>query len=278
VPKLRRTVAAALALSSFPLAAQMPELTIRDVRTLPTPGLARWLLGERLAARVIEGVRHDDGSARRIPSSVDFYTQPEVPWPRINGICRTDVITVEYDWFDLTADTPDSAPIRIAHVEAASRFLAFPEPAGEPGTPDYDRASEAACAHFRSALDAFRAPSASDAQWLASLEAEWRQDGNASRFAFTCEDAADASCGSARRALAQLKLNRAIDVRNLDCPANRTRPRDQVNYCYRLSFNYAESDDPEWLLMVVGGMRDGMAPVEIRALHLQRVERSVPIP
>jgi hypothetical protein len=286
VPRLHwRAPILAVGLSLLPatLPAQAPQLTVHDVRTFPVPQLARALLGERLGSRVIEAVRHDYGSTEPTPRSVDFYTQPEPPWPRMNRICRTDVITIEYDWSNF-AESDDSSPVRIAHIEATSRYLAFPEPSGEPGLPEYDRASEAACAHFRTALDAFRAPNAGDAQWLASLEAEWRLPRNGSRFTFTCEDFADASCGRARRALTELRLNRAADVRNVDCPANRTRPRDSVNFCYRLSFDYPGTDDypniddPEWILTVVGGMRDGMAPVEIRLLHLEHVRQPMAIP
>lgn len=253
-----------------PLCAQAPPLTINEVRTLSTSQLARAQLGERLGARVIEAVRRDYPSSPAVPSSVDFYTQPEAPWPRINRICRTDVITVEFNWFDVE-HAQASTPLTMGHVEATSRYLAFPDPPGEPGTPEYDQRHVAACLRFHSALDAFRAPDAGDAQWLASLESQWSQPFDRLGFALSCDDFADSTCGLARRSLAGLRLHRAVEVRRADCPPRPSQRRDQVNYCYQLTFNYADSDNPEWVLNVVGGMRDGMAPVEIRALRIEHV-------
>jgi hypothetical protein len=267
----------ALTLSPSPATATPPTpgstITVSEARTLPTPQLARELLGERLGSRVIEAVRHEYESSGSTPRYVDFYTQPEQPWPRINGVCRTDVITIEYNWFDFDAVDP-STPRKIVHVEATSRYLAFPMPPGEPGSPENERAQEAACANFDTALEAFRAPSAGDAQWLAAIAEEYsRSPSRNRRFNFTCRDLADPSCAQAASALPALSLRLASDVRLTDCPPERTR--DQVRYCYRLTFPYAETDAPEWVLSVVAGMRDGMAPVEIRSLTLEHVQRSI---
>ena len=244
------------------------EINVNDARSLPAPQLARALLGERLGSRVIEAVRHEyESSNGSAPLAVDFYTQPELPWPRINRICRTDVITVEYDWFDMDGPAP-STPIHIFHVEATSRYKAFPMPPGEPGSPENDRAQQAACANFRTALDAFRAPSTGDAQWLAAIEEEYLQATPRRRFNFTCRDYADVTCAGARQALTQLALNRASEVALVDCPGPSP---DQINYCYRLVFPYRDKDDPEWAMTVVAGMRDGMAPVKIRSLRLDHL-------
>jgi len=72
--------------------------------------LAKVLLGQEIASNVIEAVRHVyDTSEQVLPEYVEFYTQPELTNPRLNGICRTDVITIEYNWADLdTSSLTDS--------------------------------------------------------------------------------------------------------------------------------------------------------------------------
>ena len=270
--------ASATALSSF---------TVNDARTLPTPELAKELLGERLGSRVIEATRHEyDGSSSSIPEYVEFFTQPELSAPVLNGICRTDVIIVEYNWFELDGAS-SSTPLKIARIAAKSRFRAFPEPAGDPGSGEYDLVQTAACAAMRTAKDAFRAPSGGDAQWLAAIHREYSNP--ASRFTFSCKDFADASCTKARAALGSLDLNKANDVQHIDCPKVKTG--DQVDYCYRLTFPYAEEArfpeigdyedvgaSPEWIVTVFAGMRDGMAPVQIRTLQLEQLPKPIAIP
>jgi len=267
-------------------AADLPPLTINELRTLPTPQLARELLGERLASRVIEAKRYEyDGSAGSIPEYVEFFTQPELPSPVINGICRTDVIIVEYDWPEHDSVSL-STPLKIARLAAKSRYKSFPEPSGEPGSEEYTRAHKAACAGMKTALDSFRAPSGGDAQWLSAIHREY-SDSN-SRFDFTCDDFADRTCAKARQTLRGLSLDSAKDVQLIECP--RVRTGDQVDYCYRLTFyypgehqfpeiaDYTELESPEWTITVFAGMRDGMAPVRIRSLHLVHSQKSIGIP
>lgn len=270
----------ALTASLSPATASPPNpgstITVNEARTLPASQLARELLGERLGSRVIEAARHEYESSGSTPRSVDFYTQPELPWPRMNGICRTDIITIEYNWFDFDA-VDSSTPMKIVHVEATSRYLAFPMPPGEPGSPGNERAQQAACANFNTALDAFRAPTPGDAQWLAAIESEYSSaPARDPRFNFTCSDFADPSCAQAARMLPALSLGLADDVQLADCPPQGSR--DQVRYCYRLTFPYAGTEDPEWVLMVAAGMRDGMAPIEIRSLNLEHVQQPLVIP
>jgi hypothetical protein len=275
-----------VAAAPTPAAADLLPLTVKDVRALPTPQLAKELLGERLASRVIEAERREyEGSSGSIPEYVEFFTQPELPSPVINGICRTDVIIVEYDWPE---DDPASAstPLKIARVAAKSRYKSFPEPPGEPGSEEYTRAHKAACAGMKTARDSFRAPSGGDAQWLSAIHREYSDP--ESRFTFTCNDFADRSCAKARQALRGLRLESAKDVQLIDCPKIRTG--DQVDYCYRLTFyypgeqqfpeigDYTELDSPEWTITVFAGMRDGMAPVRIRSLHLEHSRKSIGIP
>lgn len=252
--------------------AQTPELTVNAARTLPVPELARALLGERLGSRVIEAVRHEYGSSPSVPRAVDFFTQPVAPWPRLNRICQTDVITVEYNWADLDEPAP-SSPISIFHVEAASRYLAIPEPQGDPGDPEYQRAHEAACAALTHATDAFRAPDAGDAQWLAAMETEWSRTSSSSRFEFTCDDSGNVSCESTPQALSRLRLNQAAIVQRMDCPERRRG--QQINFCYRLVFPYSGTDLPEWGMTLVGEMQNGSAPVEIRSLRLVHMARPI---
>jgi hypothetical protein len=220
--------------------------------------------------------------------------------PRINGICRTDVITIEYNWGDLdqasmeepTKPVLPSATLKIAHMEAIPRYKDFPLPPGEPGTAENDKAQAAQCAKMATAMDAFRAPSAGDAQWLSAIEKSYL-DAKA-KFNFTCDDFADHSCVKAREALMHLPLRLASKVDLQDCPKVKTG--DQVDYCYRLTFPYPESasggfggtpyadilDNPmtydrEWVLTVSAGMRTGSSPVVIRSLHLEHVPKPVPI-
>jgi hypothetical protein len=76
-----------------------------------------------------------------------------------------------------------------------------------------------------------------------------------------------------------LQLNAAEEIRLIECPKIRTR--DQVDYCYRLEFDYpaeqplpdisdySTGGNPEWIVTVFAGMSDGMAPVKIRTLHIE---------
>lgn len=276
--------------------------TVGKAQTLPPLELAKEVLGEQVASKVIEAVRHEyDTSEQVLPEYVEFYTQPELTDPRINGICRTDVITVEYDWASLdTSSLTDSGnapqpkstvngstPLKIAHIQAVGRYKSFPMPPGEPGTPENDRAQSAACALMTTAVDAFHAPTAGDGQWLAAIEGEYTSP--AERFAFTCSDFADNSCVEARRRLQQLKLGPKTKINSVDCPNKKTG--DQIDLCYSLTFPYPGADeysdrqdyggggferyDPEWVLSVFAGMHTGMAPVEIRTLHMEHVRKPI---
>jgi len=258
---------------------QAEPLTFSKEKLLPATVLARKLLGERLGAKVIEAVRHERNG---LPDYTEFYTQPEFGAPQLNGICRTDVITVEYNWPE---SSRASAALKIIHVEAIPRYKAFPVPPGEPGTSANGKAQAAACAAMKTARDAFRAPSSGDAQWLAAIETEYV--GGAGPFAFTCSDFADGSCVQAKRALTQLKLKPSTEVKGVDCPKGKSG--DQLDECYRLTFPYpghdeysdnqdrrdAEDYDPEWIVTIFAGMHDGYAPVRIRSLNMEHVPRPI---
>src|SRR5215208_3260163 len=87
-------------------ASALAPFTADDAEKLPVKELARQLIGERLSEKVIEAVR--------TPEYVEFYTQPEITRPKLNAICRTDVITVEYDWSESRTG--------IARIEARPRY------------------------------------------------------------------------------------------------------------------------------------------------------------
>jgi hypothetical protein len=266
--------------------ADLPPFTVSDARRLPTAQLATELLGPRLASRVIEAKRYEyDGSSGKVPEYVEFFTQPELSSPVANGICRSDVITVEYDWAD--HDGANSAtPLKIARVSAKTQYKSFPEPPGDPGSEAYTQTQTAACAAMRTASDSFRAPSGGDAQWLAAINRAYSNP--ASRFAFTCDDFADRSCTKARQALLGLPLNAAKDIQRIDCPKVKTG--DQVDYCYHIVFNYPEEqtfpdvgdyDEPvgaQWIVTVFAGMKDGFAPVKIRSLHVEHDRQPYGVP
>lgn len=240
-------------------------LTVKEARTLAPRILASRLIGPALGSRVIEAVRREYPARGGIPREVDLYSQPEFAWPQINGICRTDVVTVEYDWFDHD-NASETTPLNVVHVEAVSRYKAFPMPPGEPGSSINEEAQSEQCAKMTTAKDAFRAPSAGDAQWLAKLAQEYMRGPVGRAFPFTCDDFQDLSCKQSGMALSGLSLGRATRVVAVDC--HNRRPNDQINYCYQLTFPYPDSDNVEWQIAVEGGMRNGMAPVEIRSLHL----------
>ena len=252
-------------------AASPSPITVGEARNLSPGALAVELVGDRLGSTVIQAVRHEYQSSSGVPREVELFTQPKSPWPRINGICFTDVIRVEYDWFEHD-EVDSSSPLRVFHVEATSRFKSFPMPPDELEYEESGRFQDSECAKIDNALDAFRAPSAGDAQWLAAMEKEYRQiSPGKRRFQLSCSDFADASCVQAANALIGLRLSLAIDVQPFDCPT--LRHKDQVNYCYRLTFPYSGMDDPEWVVSIVGGMANGMAPVEIRSLNIEHVEK-----
>ena len=252
-------------------AASQSSITVGDARNLSPRELAVKLIGDRLGSTVIQAVRHEYQSPSGVPKEVELFTQPKSPWPRINGVCFTDVIRVEYDWFEHD-EVDSSTPLMVFHVEATSRFKTFPMPPDELEYEESGRFQGAECAKIDNALDAFRAPSAGDAQWLAAMEKEYRQVSlGKRRFQLSCSDFADASCVQSANALIGLRLNLAIDVQFFDCPTLQTK--DQVNYCYRLTFPYSGTDDPEWIVSIVGGMANGMAPVEIRSLNIEHVKK-----
>jgi hypothetical protein len=147
-------------------AAELQPLTVANARNLPTSKLATELLGERLAQRVIEAKRHEyEGSSGSVPEFVEFFTQPELSSPVVNGICRTDVITIAYDWVD-PESASSSTSLKIARIAAKTEYKSFPEPSG------------------------------GDAQWLTAIRNEYANP--ATRFAFSCDDFADRSCKKAR--------------------------------------------------------------------------------
>lgn len=242
------------------------SITVGEIRSLEAQKLAEQLVGKRLAARVIEATKEEYDSQSGLPKKVVFYTRPELAYPRINRICQIDVITIEFNWFD-HEQVNASTPLEISHIEAASRFKAFEMPNGEPGSPENKRAQMAACANFATAIDAFRAPNAGDAQWLTEIEEEYLKAPRQKPLPFECDDYADRTCKQAAKALAKLALKLATEVKEIDCP--RGGKKKWYQRCFRLTFPYASSDQPEWIMSVAAFIRDGSAPVEIGNLKLE---------
>lgn len=277
MPWLLQFSASMMGLAGLPVDAKQPSLTVSEARSLDTEQLASRLLGPTLGPRVIEAKRHEYDSSISIPEYVEFFTRPTNSMPNINGICRTDLIVIEYDWFNRDTVSP-TTPLAVSRVSARNLYIAFPEPAGDPGEESYQRAQEKACASMTTTADAFRAPTGGDAQWLAAI---YREYSGAGQFRFTCDDFDDRSCKKARQILPSLTLKRAAEVNLIRCPKRKTG--DQMNLCYTLTFPASEpSDSPEipdntqtypggWQLTVVAGMRDGFAPVRIRSLHLEHL-------
>ncbi|MFL6785369.1 MAG: hypothetical protein ACJ8E0_03775, partial [Sphingomicrobium sp.] len=164
-------------LTASPVIAGTPFTVTQN---LPPKELAAHLIGERLAAKVIEAVWHND-------EYVEFYTQPVITRPELNGICRTDVITIDFD------QDETNTGLSIAHIEARPRYKSLPGPEFE----KYNKAQAAACASLTTAVDAFRAPSAGDAQWLAKIQRQYSDP--KAQFRFSCLP--DTTCAEARRIL-----------------------------------------------------------------------------
>lgn len=287
VRRLLVAFALAVSMSGITQSAELPPFTVSEARSLLTPQLANELLGQRLASRVIEAKRYEyQGSSGSVPEYVEFFTQPELSSPVLNGICRTDVITVEYDWVEHDNGVGPSTPLKIARLAARTEYKSFPELPGDPGSEGYDRLQAASCAAMKTASDAFRAPTGGDAQWLTAIHNEYASA--VSRFAFSCDDFADASCRKAHETLRTLQLNAAKEIQLVDCPKIKTG--DQIDLCYRIVFNYPaeyqlpdisdydEPSQPEWIITVFAGMRDGMSPVKIRSLHIEHDRQSLGIP
>ncbi|RYD55608.1 MAG: hypothetical protein EOP60_05985 [Sphingomonadales bacterium] len=247
-------------------------ISVQEARGLDPSELATKLVGPLIGSRVIEAVRHEYGADTNVPQEVMLYTRPVLSWPRLNGICRVDVITVEYDWFEHDAVTP-STVLNIFRVEAENRYKAFPMPPGEPGSPENEKAQLAACAGFKLATDAFKAPSAGDAQWLAKVQRLYSEPEPRRAFKLMCDSDTGSSCDEANDALPRLALHLADKVESIDCAAK--YPGHQLVDCYRLTFPYAGTKNPEWVLTVAAGIKNGMAPVEILSMQARRVSRPI---
>jgi hypothetical protein len=248
-------------------------LTVEQARTLPIQELAVELLGPKIGPRVIEAQRREyDATLAARPRDVTFFTKPVWSIPHLNGICSVDVIKIEYNWHDLD-NVLASTELSVAHIEAHSRYKSFVISAGNFATVETDRSQSDKCNAMTIASDAFEAPSAGDAQWLAEIEREYTGMG---KLPLTCDDAADRTCGQVRASLRTLQLNRADNVQTVDCA--KKRGRDQVSYCYRITFPLSHEERTEWTIVVRAGMRDGFAPVEIRSIHVVREPRSFPVP
>lgn len=244
-------------------------LTVAEARSLPAEQLADKVLGPFLGQRIVEVLRfeHDGGE----PDKVEFYSQPETSWPRLNRICSIDVITVDYNLMNSAGVVDDNLPLQAKRVTAESRYKSFDDPPGRKGTEAYHAASDAACASMTTAIDAFRAPSAGDAQWLAAIEEAYlKEPQHLAHLPFTCDDFADNTCASALARLEHLELKaaRTVELRDCDLPEQGWH----LSRCYRLKFPYADAEYTEWELTVWAGIRTGSSPVEIRSLDLVHVE------
>lgn len=274
---LTRTVYALVALGLVSLSARFlfaagqdqPSLSVRDARTLPPEVLGERLIGSRIG-RVVAAHRREYSSRGETPREVDLFLAPRMPWPYIRNICLVDVVTVEYNWFDFDG-AKENDNLEVHHVEAESRFLPSEIPVGD--DVDYS-AIEAACSKMTDVERAFRAPGAGDAQWLVAMHRQYSRDnGKSGAFPFECSDFEDRSCLKAASVMRTLALENSVETAKIDCEMPSLK--DQVNYCYKLTFLYPNSDDPEWYLKLYGGMSDGSAPVRIRRAVLEHVRKPI---
>lgn len=246
------------------------SFTVRDARTLPPKTLGERLIGSRIAP-VVAAQRREYDSGGKTPRDVELFLAPKMPWPYIHNICSVDVIKVEYNWFDFDG-AGDSDSLKVHHIEAKSRFLPSEMPVGDEDV-DYSKIAES-CSKRTDVEQAFRAPSAGDAQWLVAMQREYSRDsGKSDAFPFECSDFEDRSCRKAAGALKTLALEKSVETEKIDCEMPRSK--DQVNFCYRLTFPYPHDDRPEWILKLYGGMSDGSAPVRIRRAVLEHARKPI---
>lgn len=247
-----------------------PSFTVRDARTLPPKTLGERLIGSRIGP-VVAAQRQEYDSGGKTPREVELFLAPRMPWPYIRNICSVDVVTVEYNWFEFDG-AQDNDSLKVHHIEAKSRFLSLEMPAGDEDV-DYSRIMES-CSKRTDVEKAFLAPDAGDAQWLMAMQREYSRDsGKGDTFPFECSDFEDRSCRKAASALKTLELERSVETEKIDCEMMKSK--DQVNYCYRLTFPYPHSDRPEWILRLYGGMSNGSAPVRIRRAVLEHARKPI---
>lgn len=246
------------------------SFTVKDARTLLPEALGERLIGSRVG-RVVAAQRREYSSNGETPKEVVLFLTPKMPWPYIGNICSVDVVTVEYNWFDFDG-AKETDSLEVHHIEAKSRFLPSDVPGGDADV-DYS-AIEASCSKLGNVERAFRAPDAGDAQWLVAMQREYSRGNEKNKaFPFECTDFEDRSCAKATSVLRTLALENSIDTSAIKCEMPRSK--DQVNYCYKLTFLYPNSDDPEWNLRLYGGMSDGSAPVRIRRAALEHLPKPI---
>ena len=264
-------ISLALVCLSVPIASSIavqnePPLTVKDARTLTPEALGERLIGSRVG-HVIVAQRREYDSGGKTPKEVDLFLAPKMPWPYIRNICSIDVVTVEYNWFDFDG-AKDNDGLKVHHIEAKSRFLPTDVPAGDSDV-DYS-IIEASCSKLTHVERAFRAPDAGDAQWLVAMQREYS---SGSAFPFECSDLDDRSCAKADNSLKALSLDKSVETTRIDCEMPRSK--DQVNYCYKLTFVYPNSNNIEWILKLYGGMSNGSTPVRIRLAKLEHVRKPI---
>lgn len=255
----------------FAIAVQdQSSFTVEDARTLSPEALGKRLIGSRVG-RVVAAQRREYESGGKTPQEVRLFLTPKMPWPYIRNVCSVDVVTVEYNWFDFDG-AQDSDSLKVHHIEAQSRFLPSNIPVGDENI-DYGKI-EASCAKRTDVERAFRAPDAGDAQWLMAMQREYSRDnGGSIAFPFECSDFEDRSCARAASAMRTLALQNSVQTIEIDCEM--PRGEDQLNHCYRLTFPYPHSENPEWILKLDGGMSNGSAPVRIRRVALEHVRKPI---
>ena len=234
---------------------------------LPTDRLAERLLGGFLGRRVMEATRVFDAEGR--PWEVVFYTRPETS--SANGICRVDVFTMRF-----VADfrqAPDATrPVELQSLSLEQRFKAFHPETIEP-LDDYEAyigAWETACAEFDTAADAFRAPSAGDAQWLTKIENQLQAGwADSEGSVVTCDDLADQSCAGAKEMLRGFTIASASSVVDIACSDGFAR---HYSNCYRVQFAFPEpnSSSTEWTVEISAAIESGVAPVTVQSVHVER--------
>lgn len=261
-----------LPVPSAPAQAGVGEVpfTVKDARTLSPEDLGQQLIGSRVG-RVVFAQRRYYDSESNTPMEVDLFLAPKMPWPYIRNICSVDVVTVEYNWFDFDG-AKDNDSLKVHRITATSRYLPSAVPVGDAEV-DYT-AVEASCSNLTNVERAFRAPDAGDAQWLVAMHREYSGDNRkVGTFPFQCSDFDDRSCAKAKLALSALKLENSSETIEIDC--EKSGSKAGVSYCYRLTFLYPDSDSPEWILTLTGGMSDGSAPVRIRRAKLEHIRKPI---
>lgn len=243
--------------AAAPAATAAITITPQEAQILPTPELARRVLGAA-SAIVLDVERPTWGerppSLGGTPASASRKWPPAEPPPLDQliffgrafvtgsqfGLCGADVVTVDFDEAGA-----------VSHVEAATRYGVEGRIDAAPGTWSYEEAGRI-CGGVKATRRYFPATDAGAAQQIALYVQAIKKAAASERplgFRFSCEldGKAIAQCLD-RRALTDIALADMSAARSVDCPRTSLR----LPECYELTFREGEVGLNPQFLRIVG--------------------------